>query len=298
MGFVVKAQDINFLQSYYNKEFINPSLVALGNCNYLVANEQVIGVQYGGINTIRAGFSGYYPRWHSGIVFGVENELHPGNIINEFSSRLAYVYSIKILDNISLIPGLQASYEQRVFNVRNIVFPSMIGELGNLSGVNYSSVPQRSYRMLGVNGSLLLVWGNFYTGALTANLVSYNLGYDVQVRRELTFLVGYDYFSSSQKKYSGLVVVKKMDRGIESSLSFIYFLSKKISFSANVLGYNLQAGVISFTGLYRFRDIEWLFSYGTSIGPILFSMYEVGLRYEFKCKKSRQSTINCPAYEF
>ncbi len=295
---MVKAQDINFSQSYYFKEFINPSFVGLDNCSHIGVNERSIALGFGGINTVRAGLSGFYPNINSGFALLLNNEKHPDNIINGFTLRLAYVYKIKISDKLRIIPSVGIDYSQRIINPGHIVFPSMIDQWGSVGSVNYSSLPDRNLRYMGLDLSLLAALGGFYMGAMVKNVVIYQLGGNSLINKGLSFVMGYDYFSGSVKKYSFILNVKKTQQVVESNISFSWFLSKNFSLSAAVQGINLNGVIASFTGVYRKGRFDWLFSYGFSASPIAFSVYEVGGRYKFNCKKSAQKTINCPAYQF
>ncbi len=297
--FIINAQDINFLQSFYFKEFINPSFVAQNNCNYLSANDSQTAFEYGGINTILAGFSGFYPRAKSGIVFLLKNEFHPDHIINQFSGKLAYVYKIKISRNFQLIPSLAANYNQQNINSGNIVFPSMVQELGVNNNIDYTSLPERNSRFSGLDASMLLSFNNFYLGIMASNIVTYNFSNLNSSKNAKNWILslGYNFYSKRRKTLAALLFVQKYAYMTKANLSFIWFATDNISLSTSIQNYQLHNTAFSVSGSYRHNKLNWIVSYGINIGQLAFSIYEVGLQYEFNCKKRRQNTIICPAYQ-
>ncbi len=295
--FFVNAQDINFLQSYNFKEFLNPGFVAFDNCNYLSLRDKQSALQYGGINNVSAGYSGYYPQVNSGLVFSLENEFHPAHIINNLSGRLSYVYNIHLGRSISLIPVVGGRYSQRTYNYSNVIFPGMVGSLGYQGGLDPGSLPSGSVRVLSGDLGFLFVFKHFYLGGIVDNLLVMNFGQPVVLDKQLSIELGYDYFDQL-KKYSVFLAVKKTEYGVVSNFNFTWFLNKNISIAPGINGINLESGIAYITGVYTGGRSSWMVSYGVGIGRITMSIFELGVRYKFKCKKSRRNTINCPAYQF
>ena len=291
------CQDINFSQSLHFKEFINPSLLVFNDCQTLFINDRQIAIQYGGINTFRIGYKNFYPKKNSGLSIFLNNELHKK--INALNTEISYVYRVNLSSNFKIVPGLIFVYAQRTYDFQNMIFPSMLGTFGVEEQINPISLPIRDNISIGLDFSLAFLIRHFYIAFRGNNIVNYYLANGSMDKKKVySFIMGYGSYLKGERKNSLIFIIKKLERDLEVSYSFNWFVSKTFSFTTSINLWNFQAGLLSLTCIYKSRRVSWLFSYGISVGKVGFSIYEMGLIYEINCKNQRKNTIKCPAYQF
>ncbi len=293
----ISAQDINFSQNFYFKDLVNPSLVVLQPCSSAFMYSSATAMAFsGGIKNVLAGYSAYFPRYLSGTVIFMRDEILPGNIFNRFDAGLSYVFDIKFATDVHLVPSVQVYYFQQTYNYSNMIFPSMINPVsGSIGGGNTASYPVENLRFLRGDVATAFIYRRSFVGVKYDGLLHYVLSNSQEnLSGNFSFILG-TTARISQNKLSFFVY----DRGRDYLQCGVIFWEKDLfalGLGVNFLDLSFNSMNINFA--YNWRSFNLLFGYEFSFAPGHFSHYELGLRFNFACKKSQRHTIICPAYQF
>ncbi len=255
---------------------------------YLHTKYQLPGID-GGFKTVTLDYSNFFPNLNSGFNLFIQNDNQPQNILNFSRISGSYVYRLKIA-KIHIGFWVQARGEALFFNPGNVVLPSMIdpsnGQIIGTPAINSS----QSYWRAVFDFGYLLYSKRFFIGnglngyAQTGNAwladksVTTVVGYNFQGR---DFDVETYAFLKDLSYIHGGLFVNYEKLWLGGGIDIEKFFLKKIYIDLGI----------------KHNRARFSFNYGIVLNKNLFSTYEFGINFRFKCKKSGRTTIICPAYQ-
>jgi hypothetical protein len=285
------GSNINFSQFYSVKNYFNPGFAATTPCSeFYIHSKYQFPFSDGGFKTFTFSGSSFLPRYNSGYSLFLQNDLDPQNILNYTRISAAYIYRVR-LGNLRFAFWLQSEYNSLKINVNNVVLPSMIdpatGQLINSANLNAQTFRYQAK----VNFGYLFWIKDFFIGNSANNLLTLNtdweqskyyttvVGYTFHLRRAKMEL--YSFWQNLDYQQYG-VIWEQGDIWFGTGAGFLnIFYLKKINFD---IGFWLKNKSISF-------------NYAVMVNKNPFSIYEVSIKFRFRCKKSIGKTIICPAYQ-
>ena len=285
----IKSQDINFSQFYSVKSYFNPGFVASDKCRslYLHTKYQMLQAN-GGFKVATLSFSDFYPNYNSGINLYLQNDNQPNNILNFSRIAGAYVYDLN-LKKTHISFWLQGQYNLRFVNWQNAVTSSMIDSYTGQISQNYSFPEFKTKAWWDINFGFLLFSKNFFIGSSVKNYVT---NYENKPYKLVLSLVGLRI----PLRTMALEIYAINRNGLSNQTGFLVINDRFWSgFGIDFQEININK--INFDIGFIIKKVSFSFNYSVFVGKNLFSIYELGIKYRFKCKKGHRHAIFCPAYQ-
>ncbi len=286
----IKSQDINFSQFYSVKSYFNPGFVASDKCRtlYLHTKYQMLQAN-GGFKVATLSFSDFYPNYNSGLNLYLQNDNQPNNILNFTRIAGAYVYDLK-LKHLHISFWLQGQYNLRFINRQNIVTSSMIDSYsGQIIMHNNYFNGLKNKAWWDINFGSLLFGKNFFIGTSIKNYVT---NYENKPYKLILSLAGLRI--PLQTMDLEIYAINRNGLGNQIGLLGI---SKKFWLGLGADFYKFNPDKTNFDIGFTIKKVSFSFNYSVFVGKNLFSIYELGIKYRFKCKKGHRHAIFCPAYQ-
>ncbi len=157
------AQDVSFTQPFANQLFLNPAYAGhpkYHRINFAYRNQWL--TSQSPFMTYGASYDRYYIDYNSGVGINIVNDMHSLGAINNLNANLLYSYTFQVAYNIMVRGGVQAGGIFKTQNPKNLVFPDMIDEDGNITGTPGFS-GQSKFAPDFATG-FLVEWDDFYAG--------------------------------------------------------------------------------------------------------------------------------------
>ncbi len=242
----------------------------------------------GGFKVVTLSFSDFFPHFNSGINMYLQNDNQPNNILNFTRFAAAYVYDLNMKkQNLSF--WLQGQYNLKTINRENIVTSSMIDSYTGriLQNTNFSKIDFKTW--WDINFGFLFFSKNFFAGTSVKNYVTNNKAYSYRLIMSLVGIriplksIDLEIYEINRNGWSNLVgVLFESDR---------YWLGFSTDFQ------KIKLEKVNFDIGFTIKKARFSFNYSVFVNKNLFSIYELSVKYRFKCKKGRKRAIFCPAYQ-
>ncbi len=274
-------------------------MVVLQQCSSVFMYSSATAMAFsGGIKNVVAGYSAYFPRYFSGTVIFMQDEIFPENIFNRFDAGLSYVFDIKFAQQVHLVPSVQVYYYQQTYNYSNMIFPSMINPVsGTIGGGNAMSYPAGNLRFLQGNISAAFIYHRSFVGLKYNGLLHYVFsGSGQNLSGNFSLILGTTVKMPKSKNKLFLFVYGRGREYLQTGA--VFWKKDLLAFGVGVNFVDLSFNSVNINFAYNWEAFNLLFGYDFSFAPGHFSHYELGIRFNFDCKKSTRNTIICPAYQF
>lgn len=211
----VQSQDASFAQFFSNQLYLNPAYA--GNSKFqrasLVYRNQWLTRQspymsYG------ANYDRFYIDHNSGVGVNIINDMQALGTINRLTLDVLYSYNIRLTYNAQIRVGMQVGGIFKSISTRNVIFPDMLDQSGQIVGVPGFDGHSRVMPdfAVGVIGE----WDIFFGGIAVHHLVQ-----PVESRQG-------EYVSRLPRKYTGHI-------GCDINLYKRYIIRKSLILSPNII---------------------------------------------------------------
>ena len=311
--FIGKAQDAGFSQFFSNQLYLNPAYVGHPKHQRLqLAYRNQWLVSQSPFMTYGVSYDRFFIEQNSGLGISLINDMQSLGAINNTFANLLYSYTFQIAYNFQVRGGIQAGGILKSQSTKNLVFPDMVNDDGDIVGSPGFSGESKFAPDFAAG--VLAEWDYLYFGFSVHHLSEPQIGgsgenkiilprkYTAQVGAAFNLYKRYLFrkslILSPNIIYQQQLDIKQLNIGLylrHHSLESGLWLKERIGFFnhtfAFLLGYHNEK--YSFAYSYDFSIFESGFrGVKTSSHEVTFAMF-----FEYK-KRSRKKTrtINSPTF--
>lgn len=307
------AQDASFSQPFSNQLYLNPAYVGhpkYQRLQFSYRNQWLVSESP--FMTYGISYDRFFIEQNSGLGINIVNDMQSLGALNNLNASILYSYTFQIAYNFQVRGGVQAGGIFKSQNTRNLVFPDMVDEEGDIVGS--AGFSGKSKFAPDFAAGILAEWNYLYGGFSVHHLSESKISGDgennIVLSRKYTAQIGAAF--NLYKRYlfrKSLIIspniiyqqqldVKQLSLGLylrHHSLESGFWVKERIGFRnhtfAFLLGYHNEK--YSFAYSYDFSIFENDFrGLKTSSHEVTFAMF-----FEYK-KRSRKKTrtINSPVF--
>ncbi|MDD2278382.1 MAG: PorP/SprF family type IX secretion system membrane protein [Bacteroidales bacterium] len=310
---ISNAQDASFSQPFSNQLYLNPAYAGHPKYQRLqVSYRNQWLVSQSPFMTYGVSYDRFFIEQNSGLGINVVNDMQSLGAFNNLNASILYSYTFQIAYNFQIRGGIQAGGVFKSQNTRNLIFPDMVNEEGDIVGTPGFS--GKSKIVPDFAAGVLAEWDYLYGGVsvhhLSEPVISGNGENKIVLSRKYTaqfgaafnlykrYLFRKSLIISPNIIYQQQLDVKQVSLGLylrHHSLESGLWLKERIGFYnhtiAFLLGYHNEK--YSFAYSYDFSIFENDFrGLKTSSHEVTFAMY---LEYKTRSRKKTR-TINSPIF--